>query len=70
MTAKLIEHPSVTVKAVAEAHQVTNQAANSAVARLTDLGVLEEVTGRSYNRVFQAPAVLDILFRPARSISE
>lgn len=68
VTAKLIEHPSVTVKAVAEAHQVTNQAANSAVARLTDLGVLEEVTGRSYNRVFQAPAVLDILFRPARSI--
>jgi len=67
VTAKLIEHPSVTVKAVAEAHQVTNQAANNAVARLTDLGVLEEVTGRSYNRVFQAPAVLDILFRPARS---
>lgn len=68
VTAKLIEHPSVTVKAVAEAHHVTNQAANSAVARLVELGVLEEVTGRSYNRVFQAPAVLDILFRPTRAM--
>lgn len=67
VTAKLIEHPSVTVKAVAEAHGVTNQAANSAVARLVELRVLEEVTGRSYNRVFQAPAVLDILFRPSRA---
>jgi len=66
VTAKLIELPSVTVKAVADSHKVTNQAANNAVARLTQLGVLEEVTGRSYNRVFQAPAVLDILFRPSR----
>jgi Fic family protein len=66
VTAKLIELPSVTVKAVSEAHKVTNQAANSAVTRLAQLGILEEVTGRSYNRVFQAPAVLDILFRPSR----
>jgi Fic family protein len=66
VVAKLIEHPSVTVKAVAEANDVSNQAANNAVGRLVDLAILEEVTGRSYNRVFQAPAVLEILFRPTR----
>jgi Fic family protein len=66
VAAGLIELPSVTVKAVAETHHVSNQAANNAVARLADLRVLEEVTGRSYNRVFQAPAVLDILFRTPR----
>lgn len=65
VTEKLIEFPSLTVKHVAATHNVSVQAANHAVARLTEAGVLEEVTGRSYNRVFQAPEVLNILFRPA-----
>jgi Fic family protein len=64
ITAKLIEFPSLTVKAEADAHSVSVQAANNAVSRLVEFGVLEEVTGKSYNRVFQAPAVLQILFRP------
>ena len=64
VTEKLIEYPSLTVKHVSETHRVSIQAANNAVARLTELGVLEETTGRSYNRGFQAPAVFDILFRP------
>ena len=64
VTEKLIEFPSLTVKHVSATHSVSVQAANHAVARLTEAGILEEVTGRSYNRVFQAPAVLDILFRP------
>ena len=63
ITAKLIEFPSLTVKAEADTHGVSVQAANNAVARLEEFGVLEEVTGKSYNRVFQAPAVLQILFR-------
>ena len=33
----------------------------NAVTRLVDLGVLREITGRNYNRVFSAPAVFDIL---------
>ena len=65
VTEKLIEFPSLTVKHVATTHNVSVQAANHAVARLSAAGILEEVTGRSYNRVFQAPAVLDILFRPS-----
>jgi len=45
-------------RAVADTHRVTNHA----VARLAQPGIVEEVTGRNDNRVFQAPAVLDILF--------
>ncbi len=40
------------------------QAANRGIGRLVEEGILEEITGRSYDRVFQAPAVMDILFRP------
>ncbi len=68
VTAKLIEYPTVTVRSVAEVHEVSVQAANGAVNRLVALGVLEEATGRSYSRIFQAPAVLDIIFRPTRSL--
>lgn len=67
VTAKLIEFPTVTVRSVAQVHHVSNQAANGAVNRLVQLGVLEEATGRNYNRVFQAPAVHDIIFRPTRA---
>jgi len=63
VAADLIGRPSLNVKTVAEAYGVSNQAANTAVARLVEAGVLEEVTGSNYNRVFQAPAVLDIFFR-------
>ncbi len=64
VTERLIEYPSITVKHVAAAHGVSKQAANVAVARLVDAGILSEVTGRNYSRVFQAPDVLEILFRP------
>lgn len=67
VTEKLIEHPTVTVKNIADSHDVSAQAANNAVTRLVDLGVLDEITGRSYNRVFSAPAVFDILFRSGSS---
>jgi Fic family protein len=67
VTQKLIEHPTVTVKNIADGNSVSAQAANNAVTRLVDLGVLAEITGRSYNRVFSAPAVFDILFRPGSS---
>lgn len=53
----------MTVKNIAESHNVSAQAANNAVTRLVDLGVLSEITGRNYNRVFSAPAVFNILFR-------
>ena len=67
VTEKLIEYPTVTVKNIADSHNVSAQAANNAVTRLVNLGVLSEITGRNYNRVFSAPAVFDILFRGAAS---
>ncbi|WP_020378384.1 Fic family protein [Candidatus Microthrix parvicella] len=63
VTEKLIEFPTLTVKHISKAHGVSPQAANNAAHRLMQLGVLEEVTGRSYNRVFQATEVFSILFR-------
>jgi Fic family protein len=67
VTEKLIEFPSLSVKHISDAHGVSPQAANNAVNRLVELGVLEEVTGRSYNRVFHATEVFNILFRGPES---
>ena len=43
VTEKLIEHPTVTVKNIADSHRVSAQAANNAATRLVDLGVLAEL---------------------------
>jgi Fic family protein len=67
---KLIEHPTITVKHVAETHDVSAQAANSAVRRLVQLGVVSEITGRNYNRVFNAHAVFGILFGATNARSQ
>lgn len=67
VTEKLIEFPSLSVKHISEAHGVSPQAANNAVNRLVELGVIEEVTGRTYNRVFHASDVFTILFRGAET---
>lgn len=63
IVAKLIEYPALSVKTVTQWFGVSTQAANTAVRRLENLGILEEVTGRSYSRVFHAPRILEILFR-------
>lgn len=58
---QLIEYPMVTVSQVSERREVTFQAANTAVAKLVDRGVLVEITGQSQNRRFLAPAILRLL---------
>jgi Fic family protein len=40
---------------------VSYQAANKAIAKLVQLGLLEETSGRSYGRTYRAPGVLEIL---------
>jgi len=42
-------------------YDVSHQAANKAIARLVELGLLEEMTGRRYGRTYRAPGVLAIL---------
>jgi Fic family protein len=57
----LIGRPVVTPTGASKLYGVSYPAANNAVARLVDAGVLREVTGKRYSRVFVAPEVLAIL---------
>jgi Fic family protein len=59
----LIGYPYVTATRAAERLGVTYEGANSAIARLVSEGVLREVTGRSYARVFVASEVVEIINR-------
>lgn len=54
----LLGYPVLTVRVAAKRHRVSNQAANNAVARLVDFGILNEATGRTYNRIFVCYPVL------------
>jgi Fic family protein len=57
----LIGYPLITATLAAERFRVSYQAANTAIGRLVQLGVLEERTGRRYGRVFAARRVLNII---------
>jgi Fic family protein len=61
IAADLIGYPVITPTLAAKIHKVTYQAANSAIKRLADLGILQERTGRPYARLFAAPGVLRII---------
>jgi Fic family protein len=54
----LIAWPVITVSQAAAMHNVTYPPANSAIQRLVRLGFLEEMTGRSYGRVYACPGVM------------
>jgi Fic family protein len=57
----LLGYPLITATLAAERHGVSYQAANTAIRRLVQLGILEERTGRRYGRVFAARKVLNII---------
>ncbi|MGH2709787.1 MAG: Fic family protein [Actinomycetota bacterium] len=57
----LIGRPVVTPTAAARIYDVSYQAANSAIARLLEAGLLDEVTGRRYGRVFVSGDVLNAI---------
>jgi Fic family protein len=60
---RLIGSPFVTTRSISAATGKTQEAARNAIARLVDLGVLRERTGRSYARVYEAAEVSRILRR-------
>jgi Fic family protein len=62
----LIGYPIITPTQAAHLHQVTYPPAARAIERLERLGVLKEITGRSYGRVFACERVMRIVDRPAR----
>jgi Fic family protein len=57
----LIGYPVTTPTFAARTYKVTYPAANTAIGRLQQLGIVEEVTGKSYGRLFVAPRVLDLI---------
>ena len=60
----LVEYPVINVKNAQVLLGVSNPSANSAVNALAALGIIQETTGGTYNRVFEVTAVLDIIFGP------
>jgi len=60
----LIGYPFVTVSAIAQRTGKTFQAANNAVRKLVELGILRERTGRTQWRLFEAKDVVAVLTAP------
>ena len=63
----LIGYPMLTASTVKELYGVSPQAANTAVARLAELGVLRQRTEGRYARIFSCDRVLAMLERPYSS---
>ena len=57
----LIGQPVTTPTYASDLYNVSYPAANQAIARLVDLGLLKELTGRNYGRMFGCRRVIDIL---------
>ena len=61
----LISRPMVTGRSITEEHGVSAGAAHQALRRLTELGIVDEITGGRYARVYAAQEVLALLHRPS-----
>lgn len=61
----LIGYPVLTASQAASLHQVTYPPANSALKRLERLGIVRELTGRTYGRVYACERVMKIVDRPS-----
>lgn len=57
----LIGYPMITASLAAKLYDVSYQAANSAIAKLVELGILRQRTKGRYDRIFQCDAVLSAL---------
>lgn len=60
----LFERPAVTIRVVSDTLEVTPKAAGDLVDRLVARGILREMTGRTYKRVFLATGIVDITMVP------
>lgn len=59
----LVDWPVITSAFVQQKYGVSPPTAKSAIDRLCEIGVLAEITGRTYNRAFGARAVIDAVER-------
>jgi hypothetical protein len=55
---------SLTPSSTAERHNVTYNTANDAFGKLERMGILSEITGAKYGRIFVCPKVRRIVTRP------
>jgi ribosomal protein S25 len=60
----LIGYSSITPSTTARRHEVQYKTANDACKRLEGLGILREITGASYGRIYVCPRVTEIVLRP------
>ncbi|WP_202927089.1 Fic family protein [Gordonia desulfuricans] len=63
LASDLIGFPYISASEAAEMYDVSYPTANNAIAKLVDHGILEEITGRDYGRVFRCPRVYEIIAR-------
>lgn len=59
----LIGYPYITPSEAADRHSVTYPPANNALRKLKELGVIRELTGRTYGRIFVCQPVLEVVAR-------
>jgi Fic family protein len=59
-----IGYSSITPSSTAKRHDVQYKTANDAFKRLEELGILSEITGASYGRIYVCPRVTEIVLRP------
>jgi len=62
---QLFLNPFVTVARAARLLKASNPTARKAVARLEKIGMLEEISGREWGRVYLARPILRIIERPS-----
>jgi Fic family protein len=60
----LLGYPIITASEAARRHGVTYPPASNAMNKLVEIGILREITGRSYGRIFACDRVMWILGRP------
>ena len=62
---QFISQPMTTARAISDHHGVSASAANHALKRLLETGIVQEITGKPYARVYAATDVLALLHRPS-----
>jgi Fic family protein len=65
---QVLKAPYMTVAEAQRLLGVTNPTARTAVQRLVEAGLLEEVGGRKWRRLYVARAVMDVLRAPMEEL--
>ena len=67
---ELFAIPAITIRRASERLNLSHRAVQQNVEKLRQDGILEEMTGRARNRIFFAPAIIEIIDAPAAENDE